>query len=42
MCNIQRLSDVISWCGPFKVRLDRAINVMYGILCNGWGTDIVL
>jgi hypothetical protein len=34
--------NVISWCGPLEVGLDRATNVTYGMLCNGWGTGIVL
>jgi hypothetical protein len=34
--------DVISWCEPLGIRPDRATNVTYGMLCNGWGTDIVL
>jgi hypothetical protein len=29
--------DIISWCGPLEVRLNRATNVKYGMLCNGWG-----
>jgi hypothetical protein len=35
-------TDVISRCGPPEVGLDRATNVTYGMLCNGWGTGIVL
>jgi hypothetical protein len=35
-------TDVISWCGLFEVELACATNVTYGMLCNGWGTDIVL
>jgi hypothetical protein len=35
-------TDVISWCGPLEVGLDRTTNVTYGMSCNGWSTDIVL
>jgi hypothetical protein len=34
--------EVINWCGPLEVGLDRAINVTYCMLCNGWGIDIIL
>jgi hypothetical protein len=34
--------DIISWCGPLEVGLDRSTNVMYGMLYNGWGIGIVL
>jgi hypothetical protein len=34
--------DIISRCGPPEVGFSRAANVTYGILCNRWGTDIVL
>jgi hypothetical protein len=30
------------WCGPLRVGLDRATNATHGMLCNGWGTGIVL
>ena len=35
-------TDVISRCGSLEVRLDLVANVTYGMLCNGWGTGIVL
>ena len=35
-------TDIISYCGSLEVGLDRAINVTYGMLCNDWGTGIVL
>jgi hypothetical protein len=34
--------NVISWCGPLVVGFDRATNVTYGMLYNGWSTGIVL
>jgi hypothetical protein len=34
--------NIISWCGPLEVRFDCTTNITYGMLCNGWGTDIVL
>jgi hypothetical protein len=33
---------VISWCGPLDDGFDRATNVTYDMLYNGWGTGIVL
>jgi hypothetical protein len=35
-------TNVISWCGPLEVELDHATNVTYNMLCNSWGTGIVL
>ena len=29
-------------CGPPEVGLSSAASAMYGMLCNGWGTGIVL
>jgi hypothetical protein len=36
------MMNVISWYGPLEVGLDCATNVTYGMLYNGWDTDIVL
>jgi hypothetical protein len=36
------MTDVISWCGPLEVGLNHTTNVTYGMLCNSWGTGIVL
>jgi hypothetical protein len=35
-------TNVISWCGPLEIGLDRATNVMYGMLYNGLEIGIVL
>jgi hypothetical protein len=35
-------TNVTSWCGPLGVGPDRATSVTYGMLCNGWGTGIIL
>jgi hypothetical protein len=35
-------TDVISWCGSLEVGFERATNVTYSMLYNGWVTGNIL